>query len=297
MKTIFNILAIFFLTIASLNAQEKVDLFGISFIHNPGVGLMDPANDNLESIDLKVTELDAFIKYPIKLGNDKTVLVNALKWHFVKAPFDDLPNERSFEANLHSIQYDFMVIHKLSQKWQLLASLRPTLASNFKDGIGSDDFFFQGMLGFKYIRNEYMNYGAGMSYTNGFGEPNLVPVLLFNYSKNKIRTEVKAPVSLSFTYSAKKTIYGFQAKLDGGQYHLASQDGDGTIITNNETVKFSRYNLGPTLGWKINDSSRFEVSAGISLKRTLKVISNDGLESDYDLKNGLFFKSSFIFGK
>ena len=145
MKTTYYLFIAFFITISSINAQENVDLFGLSIIHNPKVGLKNPATTQLEDLDLNVTELDAFVRFPIQLKNEKTVLVNTLKWHFVKAPFDDLPEDMSFEANLHSIQYDFSVRHNLSTKWIAMISLRPTLASNFKEGITGNDFFFQGM--------------------------------------------------------------------------------------------------------------------------------------------------------
>ena len=297
MKASIKLVLILLLTAKSVNAQEKIDLFGISFTHNPNVGLKDPANSQLEGLDLSVTELDAFLKYPIKLKNEKTILINTLKWHFVKAPFDDLPADRSFEANLHSIQYDFTVRHKLSEKWIGIVSLSPTLASNFKNGISGDDFFFQGMVGFKYQQNRFMSYGAGVSYTNGFGEPKTVPILLFDYKTDRIKISIKAPVSASFKYKSKKVSYGLDAKLEGGQYNLASNNNSGSITSNNETVKFSRYNIGPAIGWNFDKNYRFEVSAGISLKRTLKAVDNNGIETDYDLDNGLFLKTSFYFGK
>lgn len=297
MRNTLNILIFVLLTINTMSAQESVDIFGINFIHNPKVGLKNPMTPELENLDLNVTELDAFIRFPIQLKNEKTVLVNTLKWHFVKAPFDDLPNDRSFEANLHSIQYDFSIRHKLSDSWLTLVRLRPTLASNFKEPINGDDFFFQGMAAIKYLANDNMSYGGGVSYSNGFGEPKTIPILMLDYKTDHIKTSILAPISASFKYQTKNVSYGVDAKLEGGQYHLGNDDNGGPVITNNETVKFSRYNIGPVLDWNFDEHSRFEISAGISLKRTLKVIDNSGVEADYDLKNGLFFKTAYYFGK
>jgi len=106
MKTILKICIVLVFGIVNVNAQETIDLFGISFTHNPKVGLKDPGTQ-LYGLDLNVTELDAFVRYPIQLKNEKTILINTIKWHYVKAPFDDLPEDRRFNANLHSIQYDF----------------------------------------------------------------------------------------------------------------------------------------------------------------------------------------------
>lgn len=297
MKALINYLVISILALSTVNAQENVDIFGIDFTRNPSVGLKDPVRAEFENLDLSITELDAFLRYPIQLKNEKTVLANTLKWHFVKAPFDDLPTEESFEANLHSIQYDFTIRHKISSNWIGILSLRPTLASNFKEGISGDDFFFQGMVGFKYAANNYTKYGAGVSYTNGFGEPKTVPVLMFDYKTEHISTSVKAPIAANFMYNGKTLSYGINAKLEGGQYHLSNDENDGPVMTNNETVKFSRYNVGAVISWNVDEHSRFEISAGISLKRTLKTINNTGVETDYDLDNGLFFKTGFYFGK
>lgn len=295
MKTVAKIVFILFITITTLSAQEKVDLIGISFIHNPQVGLKDPATTQLGELDLNVTELDAFVKYPIKLKNEKTVIVNSINWHFVKAPFDDLPADQSFEANLHSLQYELTVRQNLSEKWIGILSARPTIASNFNNGINSDDFFFQGMVGIKYKQNQFMTYGAGVSYINGFGEPKTVPLLLFDYKTEHIKVGVVAPISASFKYQSNKVNYGFDVNLEGGQFNLGGSDGP--MDNTNDTVKFSRYNIGPTIGWNFDKNSRFEVSAGISLNRILKAIDNNGVETDYDLENGLFFKTAFYFGK
>ncbi|MEZ4810805.1 MAG: DUF6268 family outer membrane beta-barrel protein [Allomuricauda sp.] len=297
MKTRFFILVMTLFTIAEISAQENTDLFGISFMHNPGVGLADPFAPALEDLNMNVQELEAFVRIPVKLKNDKTVLVNELRYNLVRAPFDDLPNDRSFDANLHSLQYNLGVIQGLDEKWGIKVNLKPTLASNFNGGISSDDFFFQGSLVvFKKV-DEFIKYGLGAAYTNGFGEPKTVPILAFNYKGDAVRLDVVAPTKLNFAYQPGKIAYGFDVELDGGQYHLSSQEGDGPIVTNQETVKFSRYNVGPTIGWNVNDNSRFEISAGISLKRTLKAIDTSGVETDYDMENGVFFKSAFIFGK
>lgn len=297
MKKIVLVFGILIFWHNTVSAQEKFDIAGISFIHNPKVGLLDPENSNLENLDLNVTELNAFVMIPTKLKNEKTILFNGLKWHFVRTPFEDFPNNISFEANLHSFQYTFGINQNFSEKWGLLVHLKPTLASNFKGGISSDDFFFQGHAIVHKTVTESIKYGVGISYMNGFGEPKTVPVLMFNHKTDKLRLQIIAPIKLNFKYERGKVIYGFDIELEGGQFHLSSEVGDGPIINNLAKVKFSRFNIGPTLGWNVNKSSRIEISGGIAVKRTLKTIDNNALETDYDLKNGIFLKTGFYFGK
>ena len=120
-------------------------------------------------------------------------------------------------------------------------------------------------------------------------------MVFFDYKTEHIKVGVIAPISASFKYQSSKVSYGFNVNLEGGQFNLGGDDGPMDNI--NETVKYSRYNIGPTIGWNFDKNSRFEVSAGISLNRVLKAIDTNGLETDYDLENGLFLKTSFFFGK
>lgn len=292
--------AVLFATLFLINiiqAQERFDFFGLNIIHNPAVGLMDPNLPALQNLDMDVTELDAFIRIPSKLGSENTILINGLRWHYVKAPLDDLPNDRNFDANLHSIEYSIGMIHQFSDQWGVRVMLRPTLASNFRDGISSDDFFFQGSaVAFKTV-NESWRYGIGISYMNGFGEPRTFPVLAMNYKTEDVSLGIIAPVRLNFAYEPGKISYGFDIALEGGQFHLSSKPGDGIIITTQDSIKFSRYNIGPTLGWDAGVTSRFEISAGISLKRTLKAINDSGTETDYDLANGIYLSLGYYMGR
>ena len=297
MKKATIIFGISLYLIGSLNAQEKFDIAGLSFNYNSKVGLLDPVVPELDNLDLNVTELDAFVMIPSKLKNEKTILLNGLQWHYVKTPFEDFPNNISFKANLHSIQYTFGINQKFSETWGVLIFLKPTLASNFKGGISSDDFFFQGSALAHKTVNEKTKYGIGIAYINGFGEPQTVPILMYDYKTESIHFNVLAPVNLNFEYSVGKIIYGFKVELEGGEFHLSNKDGGGPIVTNLSSIKFSRFNIGPTLGWSINKNSRLEVSAGIALKRTLKTIDNSGSEIDRDLKNGLYIKTGLYFGR
>lgn len=118
-----------------------------------------------------------------------------------------------------------------------------------------------------------------------------------NYLTEEVSLGIIAPVRPNFAYKPGKVSNGFDIALEGGQFHLSSKPGDGIIITTQDSTKFSRYNIGPTLGWDAGITSRFEISAGISLKRTLKAISNSGMETDYDLANGVYLSLGYYLGR
>lgn len=286
--------ALFFCTI---NFSQNVDIFGISYAYNPKVGLMNPPVSALENTDLDVSELKFNFLLPTPLKNGSTTIINGLEWHFVNAFFDQLPDDYSFEANLHSFQYKFGINQQFNEKWGVRFLVQPTLASNFKNGISGDDFYLQGSLVVHHAINNGLRIGAGAAYTNGFGEPKMVPVLNVKYKTEKFDLDILAPVKMSAKYYAGNLLVGLKAEVDGNQYHLQFSDEANPKTDNLDAVKFSRYNVGPVVGWTIEGQGRVELSAGVSLNRIFKVVDVNDAELDYDLNNGFFVKTGFYFGK
>ena len=297
MKKLCIFLAGCLLVITVAKAQSKIDLFGVSFYYNPGVGLKNAPSNDFEDLKYNVSEIKAFATIPFQLKDKKTTIITGLKWHFVNAPFDDFPNGKSFEANLHSIQINAGVNHKFSDKWGGLIMLRPTLASNFKGGIESDDFFLQGSAAVHRMISKKLKIGAGAGNTIGFGEPRMVFVFLLDYRDERVSLKINAPALLDFRYAVNKTEYGLKAELEGGQYNLSNLKGDAQVIANLSAIKFSRYNIGPTFGWNLNKNIRFEFSAGYSVNRILKTLDRSGSSTNYDLRHGGYLRTGFFFGK
>lgn len=106
-----------------------------------------------------------------------------------------------------------------------------------------------------------------------------------------------APVELSVLLRKHSFTYGAAVELEGGEFHLSSNPGDGPVITNLDRIRFSRFNIGPTVAWHFADHLRLQVSGGIALKRTLKTITQSGTENDLDLESGIFIKSGIYLGQ
>lgn len=284
------LLSVFF----QVKAQEEdFNLAGISYTLNPAVSLKNPSNPQLDETEINLSEFKAFFMGPIRLKNDKTTLLAGIDYTFLGGPLKDLPNDRSVEANLHALKFSMGINQKLSDKWVIRAILSPTIASDFSGSITSDAFTVQGSALVRHITPKGFKLGLGGAYTNGFGEPKLVPLAEFIYRKDNFDVLILAPVQAAVRYHLNKVILGLRADLQGNEYAL-SVDANNSNFGQVESVKFSRYNIGPTVATDLSKSIRLQLSGGISLKRKLTATDVNGDTQDYGLENGAFLKASFL---
>ncbi len=277
-----------------INAQEEdFNLAGISYTFNPAVSLDNPSNQQLQETEINLSEFKAFFLAPFKLKNDKTTLLAGIDYTFLGGPLNDLPNDRSVEANLHALKLSAGINQKLNDNWAIRAILSPTIASDFSGSLTSDAFTLQASGLIRHITNKGFKFGLGAAYTNGFGEPQLVPVGEFIYRKGNLDVLVLAPVQAAVRYRLNKMILGFRVDLQGNEYALNVEDSEANI-GQIESLKFSRYNIGPTIATDLSKSVRLQLSGGISLKRKLTATDVNGDTEDYGLENGAFLKASFL---
>lgn len=59
---------------------------------------------------------------------------------------------------------------------------------------------------------------------------------------------------------------GFRVNFQGNEYALNVDDNNDNL-PQIQSVKFSRYNIGPTIAWTTSDKLRLQLSGGISMKR------------------------------
>ncbi len=294
MKTRILTTVLLMIAFFQLKAQEEgFNLAGVTYTFNPAVSLENPSNGQLEETEINLSEFRAFFIAPFKLKNDKTTLFAGVDYTFLGGPLNDLPNDRSAEANLHALKFSAGINQKLNDNWAIRAILSPTIASDFSGSLSSDAFTLQASGVVRHIANNGFTYGLGAAYTNGFGEPQLVPLGEFVYRKGNLDVLVLAPVQAAVRYRLNKVILGFRVDLQGNEYALNVEDTDRNI-GQIESVKFSRYNIGPTIGTDLSKSVRFQLSGGVSLKRKLTATDVNGDTEDYGLENGAYLKASFL---
>lgn len=297
MKKIIVVFAAFLFITSLVKAQdEDFNLAGLSYTLNPAVGLKNPSNQQLNDINVNLSEFRAFFLAPFRLKNNKTILFTGVDYTFLGGPLKDLPNDRKVDANLHALRVTGGINQKLGEQWAFRAMLSPTLASDFSGNLRSEAFTLQASGLVRRITKSGIKYGLGVAYTNGFGEPRVVPLAEFIYRKDNFDIAILAPVQAVIRYRLNKLILGFRVDLQGNEYALAV-DSNLPNLQQVESIKFSRFNIGPTVAMDISNDIRLQLSGGLSLKRKLTATNADQTTEDYGLENGAFFKASFFLVK
>jgi len=295
-KAIILFVAILFLTGLVRAQEEDFNLAGLSYTLNPAVGLKNTANTALNDVEVDLSEFRAFVLVPFRLKNDNTILVAGIDYTFLGGPLKDLPNDRSLATNLHALRFTGGISQKLDANWMLRAMLSPTIASDFSGSLRSDALTLQGSFLISRTAGKGFKYGLGAAYTNGFGEPRLVPIAEFVYRKGDLDILVIAPVQAAIRYQLNKLIFGFRVDLQGNEYALKVNN-NLPVLQQVESVKFSRFNIGPTIAINILEDVRLQLSGGVSVQRKLKATFADMTSQDYGLENGAFLKASFLLVK
>ena len=295
-KTIIVFVAFLFITGLIRAQEEDFNLAGLSYTLNPAVGLKNPSNQQLNEVKVNLSEFRAFFIAPFRLKNDKTILLAGVDYTFLGGPLEDLPNDRKIDANLHALRITAGIVQKLGEQWAIRAMLTPTIASDFSGNLSSDAFTLQAAGVIRRISEGGTTFGLGVAYTNGFGEPRVVPLAEFIYKKENFDILVLAPVQAAIRYKLNQLTLGFRVDLQGNEYAL-KVDSNLPNLQQIKSVKFSRYNIGPTVAMDIAKDIRLQLSGGLSLKRKLTSTNSDQITEDYGLENGAFFKASFLLVK
>ncbi|WP_412986796.1 DUF6268 family outer membrane beta-barrel protein [Pontimicrobium sp. IMCC45349] len=235
------------------------------------------------------SELRFAFALPKLLKNKKTILIHGLEFTNLKPSFSELPNSSSIDRNFYSVAYRFSFINPIGEKgWNYNIGLKPTLASDFKESISSNDFIFQTSVLFSKRSSERFKYGFGVSYNTRFGKKQVLPIVQLIYRNDKWLTVAYLPAYLGHYYLFEKSRLGISLNLNGNNYNF---DNNNTLPLDLDKLSYSRINLGPEYEFKLANKLKLNLNAGVTLANKLDWLNNDG-DSELDLtpKNSVFFK-------
>lgn len=286
---------ILFTFIFKISAQEEFKFTGLSYTINPEVGLKNPTNDQLSNVKMDLSEFKAFFLVPFRMNEGKTTILAGIDYNFLGGPLDNLPADRKIDANLHALRITTGLNQRINRQWAFRILLMPTLASDFSGTFSSEAFTLQASAVVRRITKSGFRFGLGAAYTNGFGEPKIVPIGEVFYKKDNFDLLIVAPVQAAIRYHFKDFFVGFRVDLQGNEYALNADNNNDNFLQL-QSIKFSRYNLGPNVAWTISQSFRLQLSGGLSIKRKLTAINVNNESLDYGLENGAYIKAGIFFG-
>lgn len=267
--------------------SQNLQLAGFSVTRLPGseiVGL--PLNQKIET-----NEFNFFINIPKPLKNEKTIIINGLKYRLI-TPFVDNEEIQRFDGqNLHLISYQLTIAHKLANQWLGLIVMNPTLSSTFNTSVERDDVIFPGAVQFIKNKSDNFSYGFGIARTARFGEALIIPTLQLTKSYQKSTLKIVFPRQVSFDYHFEKFDAGLQFSISGSEYNAnysitTSSDIEQPI----DRLAYSRIILGPRFSFRVGKILLLEASGGFATARSIDLRGDQIEDEKYDIKNGAFFQ-------
>lgn len=259
---------------------------GIEYATYPKARLKDEASN----IQASFQEFGVYANYPIALKNKKTIIINGFAYGIVQAnSYNDALVKQTTE-DFHKISYNFMIVHKLNDKWSFVGRLAPTLASDFNSKLNNDDFIMQASVAVNKRINENTLIGAGIAYTTRLGKPLILPAFQLLHEKNRQQLKVVLPAGIDYAYkpgNTSKWLIGARLGLNGANFNVSANDVP--AITEPDRLNYFRANIGPVVSYKITKLLQVEAFGGLSMLRRYQYEDIKDNTYQYDSKSSGFF--------
>ena len=275
---------------------QKFQLAGIGHTRHAKTKIVgSPTNQAVE-----FQEFNVFAKLPVKFKNQKTVLLNTLRYGLVQATAHNLPLflEEKTRKTLHSITFSPTLVQNLGEKWKLVAALTPTLASDFREKPGRDDLLFQGLLLATCKLNERWAAGGGLIYTTQLGDPRFLPLIQLRYFQNRHFFSMLLPSQITWLYQVdkkEKLRLGLRVATNGGNFNVFNPDYAAIIPNSINKILWSRAQAGSLLRFQWTKGILLEAFGGIGVARKFKLEGAANQFFRYNSENGGFFNLGILF--
>lgn len=233
-------------------------------------------------------EFGAFVNFPKVLKKDTTILINGVGYGWAKATMYNYPmlQTSEYQKKLQSFYYQLTFLHTWNEKWSLVASLKPTIASDFDQKLSSDDLVFQGSVTAMRKINDRLKLGFGIANSTRWGSPITIPVVSLQYKSHRHKLEGVLPAKIVYTYALPKEKWqlGIGYTRSGANFNISD-----TNIGAFDKINYSRANIGLSANYRLTKLLRLEAHGGVSAGRIYRLIDSDNNVLDFDSKASPYF--------
>ncbi|MDX8341149.1 DUF6268 family outer membrane beta-barrel protein [Draconibacterium sp. IB214405] len=237
-----------------------------------------------------MNEYNFTLQYAIPLKERKLYFYNKIDLSVFSYNVFLESTDLEFQETYRSLDFTVGLIKVLPKNWRLALNFSPTLASDFKDKLSSDDFIYQfSALAVKRAKDN-LQYGMGIAYTSRFGKLTLLPLINLTYRKNNWLTSVLLPTYMSQFYCFNESSrIGLSANVNGDYYNVRFDAIPTTIDLNK--ASYSRITIGPEYQFKLFGDLYLDTGIGISVRNIL-AIQNEDLKEELslDVDSKYFFR-------
>ncbi len=237
---------------ASIIQAQSTDIFKIDYLNIP-------ENDT----GIKTQRYKLLFNLPIKLNEKKDYLITGLEYNRFDIGYSrEFPFDKRDLIRFHVVDLNLGFITKWNENWNLVTILTPRLASNFTDGIMTEDFFMNATATLwkeNTKADKPYRIVLGLSYNSTTGLP--VPLPLVSYYRKfhpKWSFTLGIPRSNFKHHVTKNHTFEMALFLDG--YFLNIQDNI-ALPMNQLASKISLSALVGAVGYQYNVSKRMALYA------------------------------------
>jgi hypothetical protein len=247
---------------------------------------------------IAMNEIRNSLLFAFPLKKKKLYLFNLIQYSYFSIDAQvDLQKTIDSKNKFHSIQYRIGILKVLPKSWKFLINAAPTIASDFKESIQSDDFIVQASTMLTKRSSPAFEYGFGVSYTTRYGNPFIIPLASIIYKKKKWLSLMILPAYISHYYTFNKnTRLGLKMAVNGSFYNASFNNGVSMFDLNR--VSYSRINIGPDFQTRLFSDFFINIGTGIAMRNILAFEDDDfNKELEFNVDKKVFFNIGIKFLK
>lgn len=264
---------------------------------NPGE--VEPISLNYGQLpDLGGTEIANYgLNFNFARPLGKGVLGIGLGYEYLDFSFSEATNviDLSTYENMHTVRSNLSYVRPLKNRWGVIISAGTSLMSNLGDGVTTEDFVVNAILGFTkrwgdFERNSSLLFGA--FYGTQLGEPTVLPAVSFrqklnehwSYSLGIPITGINYQINPKHRISLLASPQGFF----GNNSNEVAVDGNRTLT--NTKLQFNGINTRLSYRYLFTKNIAIVGEAGFVPNATLKILDDENEDIfDLDPGNGAYF--------
>lgn len=282
-----------------LPAQFIKDAAGVSMTAHGESQFNDlPEGSDVKDHKFRYNTFDAWLSLPpLRIG--KTQLFPNISYRMMDFSFDKTNTPSLYQLDkIHEVKAVIIVRHPIAAKWSVLGILIPTVASDLKSSLSSDDLIADGIYGVarRFGKHANLEVGVGVHVMYSFREFLVTPGVSIDYKSNngKWIGQFYWP-RLNVVYNVTpNTQAGIAGSIDWTKYNLKNF----TDVEGNELdyAQFSSIHAGVQFNQRIYKNLWFGVQGGISLFGSYKLF-NPGHDTirNFSVDNTVYGKAMITY--
>lgn len=251
------------------------DVGGIAMTSHTKVAFKDMPSSGTDT-KFQLNTFDAWVPLPpVTIG--KTTIFSNLNYRYMDFNYDNNQVESPDQLQkIQEIKSVIIVRHPISPKWSILAIAMPTLASDTKRGISTDDLILDGILGVskRFGRNNNLEIGFGVHAMYSYGDLLITPGISIDYhsNDNKWLAQFYWP-RLNVLYSlTPKTQIGIAGSIDWTRFNLKNYISKEKEV---DYAQFSSIHAGLQIHQQLFKNITLQVQAGMGLGNSYELFDTN----------------------